>query len=270
MSKLQSLVRERVNHAGKTQRNPELPVAQVSSQKCWVQNDTGWDLIIISAVRAWAKYAPAHWDEGPEWCPCSQLKHNLGTPRPALHFVPRASVLRLPVLSVTAAPGGDGWAVPRHQADPCTSWTFQTFSDCKMKSLVLLRSSQCKHISPKWGQLSILPALHTWMSKTKTKKEKKRLNSAFLLTLILYFNTLILHWGIIAICKQNYLQRYSVLPSLAQTVGNKGNAIVTVWVSQQEELHKQHMKLYFLLHFLCSFLRRYPYREIWSSEKLGV
>lgn len=264
--KLQSLVRERVNHAGKTQRNPELPVARVSSQKCWVQNDTGWDLIIISAVRAWAKYPPAHWDEEPEWCPCSQLKHNwvLGTPCPALPFVPGASVLRLPVLSVRAAPGGDGWAVLWHQADPCTSLTFQTFSDCEMKPLLLLKSSQCKHISPKQGQLSILPALHTWMSKTKKREKEAKLS------IFTDFNTFILNWGIIAICKQNYLQRYSVLPSLAQIVDNKGNAIVTVWVSQQKKLHKQHMKLYFLLHFLCSFPRRYPYREIWSSEKLGV
>lgn len=169
--KLQSLVRERVNHAGKTQRNPELPVVQVSSQKCWVQNDTGWELIIISAVRVWVQLgwrdlsgatAP-RWNT---WVP--------GTPCPVLHFVPWASVLKLPVLSVRAAPGGDGWAVSWHHAGPCTSLTFQTFSDWKVKSLLLLKSSQCKHVTQNGAnRVSCLPFTPGCLKQKKPNNNKK-------------------------------------------------------------------------------------------------
>lgn len=156
-----------------------------------------WSFLIMTATRAVAR------EEEVTWEPCSSAP--LKRSRIPWHSWPCPLLLSLCLWawnrfvllcqSMCAASGEATCAPLGYEADFCTSLPFQTFSDCEIKLLLLLKANWFKHVRPKWGEPIFLPVIHTHISQ----KQKKRVNPTF-------FAILILLWRLMAIYNQNYFQ----------------------------------------------------------------
>lgn len=190
-----------------------------------------------------------------EWCHCSQLKHNWIL----WHSLSCPSLC--PSSLCTAALCAQCHNCTRRRWMCCAMAPGRSLHLLNLPNIVKLQNEliitgedQSVQTQPK------MPALHTWISKTKKKKREKEgklniftdFNSTVRVDSNLWTKLFAMRLNIVFSCSDCWQQR----------------ECNSVWVPLQEELHKQHLKLYFPFHFLCSFLRRR--QENVSTAKYGA